>query len=206
VAREAITLRDVLPAVPDTAAGRSALEVATEYCSPALLNHCVRSYLWAAHLGAARDMSVDAELLYVAALLHDLGLLAQFDNHTLPFEVGGGHVAAVFAAGAGWPADRRRRVAGVIVAHMADSVDPGADPEGFLLERATAFDISGRAPEDFPADLRSAVLDRYPRLGLAAEFMACFEEQARRKPGSQAAAAVRSGVAARLAANPLEAR
>ena len=204
--RCAATVHDVLSDVPDTAACRSALEVATEYCSPALLNHCVRSYLWAAHLGAARAMSVDAELLYVAAVLHDLGLLAEFDNHVLPFEVGGGHVAAVFAAGAGWPADLRRRVAGVIVAHMADSVDPGADPEGFLLERATAFDISGRAPEDFPEELRAAVLDRYPRLELAAELIACLEEQARRKPGSQAAAAVRAGIAGRLAANPLEGR
>lgn len=192
--------------VPDTAACRSALDVAAGYCSPALLNHCVRSYLWAAHLGAARGMRVDAELLYVAAVLHDLGLLAEFDNHALPFEVGGGHVAAVFAGGAGWPAERRRRVTGVIVAHMADSVDPAADPEGFLLERATAFDISGRAPEDFPEELRFAVLDRYPRLDLAAQFLACFEEQARRKPDSQAAAAVRSGVAGRLAANPLEGR
>jgi len=194
----------VLPDLPDTPACRSALEVATEYCSPALLNHSVRSYLWAAYLGAVRAMSIDAELLYAAALLHDLGLLAEFDNHALPFEVGGGHVAAVFAAGAGWPPERRRRVAGVIVAHMADSVNPGVDREGFLLERATAFDISGREPQDFPDELRSAVLDRYPRLELAAEFIACFEEQARRKPGSQAAAAVRAGIADRLAANPLE--
>jgi hypothetical protein len=194
----------VLPDLPDSPACRSALEVATEYCSPALLNHSVRSYLWAAYLGAVRAMSVDAELLYAAALLHDLGLLAEFDNHALPFEVGGGHVAAVFAAGAGWPPERRRRVAGVIVAHMADSVNPGVDREGFLLERATAFDISGREPQDFPDELRSAVLDRYPRLELAAEFVACFEEQARRKPRSQAAAAVRAGIAGRLAANPLE--
>ena len=202
----AVTLHEVLPDIPDTAACRSALDVATEYCSPALLNHSVRAYLWAAHLGATGGMSVDAELLYVAAVLHDLGLLTEFDNHALPFEVGGGHVAAVFAAGAGWPAERRRRVAGAIVAHMADSVDPSADPEGFLLERATAFDISGRAPEDFPEGLRSAVLDRYPRLDLAAQFLACFEDQARRKPQSQAAAAVRSGIAGRLAANPLEGR
>jgi hypothetical protein len=50
------------------------------------------------------------------------------------------------------------------------------------------------------------VLDHYPRLELAAEFTACFEEQARRKPGSQAAAAVRAGITGRLAANPLEGR
>src|SRR5262245_55697763 len=103
-------------------------------------------------------------------------------------------------------AERRRRGGRVIVAPVADSVDPAVGPGGFLLERATAFDISGREPEDFPEELRTAVLDRYPRLELAAEFIACFEEQARRKPDSQAAAAVRAGIAGRLAANPLEGR
>jgi hypothetical protein len=196
----------VLPEVPDTAACRAVLRVVDLYCSPAMANHCARAYVWAAHLGTTRGMAFDAELLYVAAMLHDLGLVPEFDNHTLPFEVGGGHVAAVFAIGAGWPTERSRRVAEVIVAHMADSVDPDADPEGFLLERATAFDISGRAPEDFPDELRAAALERYPRLELAAEFLACFEEQARRKPDSTAAAAVRSGIAQRLAANPLERR
>ena len=196
----------MLPVVPDSAVCRYALEAATEYCSPALLNHSVRAYLWAAYLGDARGMDVDLELLYVSSLLHDFGLLTEFDNHALPFEVGGGHVAALFAAGAGWPAERRHRVGEIIVAHMADEVDPAKDPEGFLLECSTAFDISGRRPEDFPDDLQTAVLERYPRLTLASEFLACFEEQARRKPDSTAAAAVRSGIGDRLAANPLERR
>lgn len=196
----------MLPDVPQSPTCRFALEAATEYCSPALLNHSVRAYLWAAHLGAVRGIRFDAELLYVSALLHDFGLLTEFDNHTLPFEVGGGHVAALFAAGAGWPAERRHRVAEIIVAHMADAVDPAADPEGYLLECSTGFDISGRAPEDYPDELRAEVMQRYPRLDLASEFLACFEDQARRKPDSTAAAAVRSGIAARLEANPLEPR
>ena len=37
--------------VPATPACRAALEVATAYCSPALLNHSVRAYLWAAGYG-----------------------------------------------------------------------------------------------------------------------------------------------------------
>ena len=196
----------MLPDVPDTAACRSALEIVTEYCSPALVNHSARAYIWSAHLADTLGMSVDAELLYVAAMLHDVGLITAFDNHTLPFEVAGGHVATFFAAGAGWTVERRKEVAGAIVAHMANVVDPEQDPEAYLLERATGFDISGRASEDFPEPLQAAVLVRYPRLNLAAEFLACFEEQARRKPGSTAAAAVRSGIAGRMAANPLERR
>jgi hypothetical protein len=97
--------------IPVTPACRAALEVATAYCSPALLNHSVRAYLWAAGYGLAQDIAFDAELLYVSAMLHDLALLKEFDNHTLPFEEAGGHVAWVFGAAAGWPLERRRRAA-----------------------------------------------------------------------------------------------
>ena len=52
---------------------------------------------------------------------------------------------------------------------------------------------------------RAEVLARFPRLGLPAEFIAAFREQARRKPGCAAAAAVAGGMADRVAANPLDA-
>lgn len=191
-------------AVPDTAACSAALEVATAYYSPALLNHSVRSYLWAAAYGTANKIEFDAELLYVAAILHDLGLVEEFDNPSLSFEVSGGHLAWVFGAAAGWPAERRVRASDVIIAHMADDVDVEADPEGHLLELSTALDISGRSPDAIPAELRAEVLEQYPRLGLAEEFVECFKGQAARKPESSAAAALRSGIAARIAVNPLD--
>ena len=139
----------------------------------------------------SQGLEVDDELLYVAAVLHDLGLVAPFDSHRIEFEHAGGHVAWVFAAAAGWPVPRRRRVAEVIVAHMADAVDPDVDPEGHALEAATAFDISGR-DIGIPAALQAEVLAAHPRAGLAAEFTACFADQAARKPTGAAAAAVRS--------------
>ena len=144
----------------------------------------MRAYLWAAGYAATRGIAFDAELLYVSAMLHDLALVKEFDNHSVPFEEAGGHVAWVFGAGAGWPVARRRRAAEVIVRHMWDEVDVAEDPEGHLLELSTGMDISGRRTEDIPADLRRDVLARYPRLGLAEEFVACFRDQAARKPGA----------------------
>jgi hypothetical protein len=190
--------------IPATTACRAALDVATAYCSPALLNHSVRAYLWAAGYALERSIAFDAELLYVSAMLHDLALVKEFDNHTLPFEKAGGHVAWVFGAAAGWPLERRRRAAEIIVRHMWDVVDVATDPEGYLLELSTGMDISGRSTETIPPGLRAEVLARYPRLGLAEEFIAAFEDQATRKPQCLAAKFVRSGLAARLAANPLE--
>lgn len=163
---------------PESPVTLAALEVATRYCSPSLVNHSVRSYLWAAAYGLLHQIPFDVELLYVSALLHDLGLVSPFDSHAVPFEEASGHVAWVFGAGAGWPSARRERLAGIIVRHMGDDVDPEVDAEGHLLRIATGLDISGRGLEKWPADLRLEVLDRIPRLVLGEEFLRCFEEQA----------------------------
>jgi HD superfamily phosphodiesterase len=66
-----MTLDDLV--VPGTASAVAAQEVASAYQSPALLNHCVRAYVWAAAYGMARGIDFDPELLYVAAMFHDIG-------------------------------------------------------------------------------------------------------------------------------------
>jgi hypothetical protein len=189
---------------PDSPTARAALDVATTYCTPALLNHSIRSYLWAAAYGLDHGIDVDPELLYVAALFHDFGLLSEFDNHRVPFEAAGGHVVWVFAAGSGWPVARRVRAAEIVVHHMWDDIPAEVDPEGHLLARATTLDISGGGFDDWATPLQTEVVAAYPRLGLAEEFVACFVDQARRKPGDLAAISVRRGIAERIRANPLE--
>jgi hypothetical protein len=190
---------------PETPAASAALSVATRYYSPALLNHCVRSYLWGAKYATAHGIAYDNELYYVSALLHDIGLTEAFDSDGLPFEEAGGHLAWVFGIAAGWPAERAARAAEIIVSHMRDDVSPEADPEAHLLQIATSWEVVGRHPEEFPPEARAEMLVPYPRLGFGAEFLAHFENQARRKPGSAAAASVDKNVAGLIAANPLEA-
>ncbi|WP_405491919.1 HD domain-containing protein [Nocardia sp. NBC_00511] len=192
-----------LPEV-DTAAARAAREVARRYHSPAMFNHSMRSFHWATTLAHAEAITVDRELLYVAAAFHDIGLVREFDSYALDFEDAGGHVAMVFAAGAGWPAARAQRLHEIIVRHMCAAVDVDIDPEGHLLERATSVDISGHGVDLLSADTRATVLSHWPRLGLAEEFTRCFEHQAGRKPHSSPATALRNGLADKLRDNPLD--
>ena len=197
-----MTLDDLV--VPDTAASAAALEVASACQSPAFLNHSLRAYVWAAAHGMTRGIGFDPELLYVAALFHDLGLVPAFDSYAVPFEEAGGQVARVFAAGAGWPAERRERLAEVIIRHMWPQVDESVDPEGYLLARATKTEIIGTDLSDFPPGFRAEVLERHPRLDITGSFLACLEAQAKRKPDSSAAVSVRSGLSTRMAGNPLD--
>lgn len=192
-------------AVPDTPAARGARELMDEYHSPALRHHVQRSWLWAEAFAVIEGRTgVDHELLYAAALLHDIGLAPAFDNHLLGYEEAGGHVGEAMAAGAGWPAERRRRINEVIVRHNWPEVDPAFDLEGYLLETATGLDISGRRDAEIPLVFRREVLSVHPRLDLAEEFGAGVREQAHRKPHSIARGLIDGGLIDRIAANPLE--
>jgi hypothetical protein len=193
-----------MTAFPQTPAATAALSVATRFYSPALLNHCVRSYLWGATYGAAHGITFDDELYYVSAMLHDIGLTDPFDSHRLAFEEAGGDLAWVFGVAAGWPADRAARATEIIVLHMRDDVPSTIDAESHLLQVATSWDVVGRRPEEFSAEARTEILAGYPRQGFGSEFVACFEDQAGRKPGSAAAASIANNGAARIMANPLE--
>ena len=48
---------------PPTETARLSLEVAREWCSTALLNHYLRSWVWAKTLGESLGLTVDDELL-----------------------------------------------------------------------------------------------------------------------------------------------
>ena len=189
---------------PQTPAAIAALSVATRFYSPALLNHCVRSYLWGTTYATAHGVTFDDELLYVSAMLHDIALTDVFDSHRIPFEEAGGDLAWVFGVAAGWPADRAARATEIIVLHMRADVSAAVDPESHILQVATSWDVVGRRPEEFPAEARAEILARYPRQTFASEFTACFEDQAQRKPGSAAAASIANNGAGRIKANPLD--
>lgn len=191
--------------VPDTLAAHGALTLAREYQSPAITAHAMRSWLWAEAFARVDGVTgIDHELLYVSAVLHDIGTVEEFDNHTISYEHAGGHVGVALTAGAGWPRARRERVLEVIVRHNWPSVDASMDAEGHLLETATALDISGARPDALPADFVREVVAAHPRGALAAEFGACVLDQAARKPDTAARRLVDGGVVAKLAAHPFE--
>ncbi|MET8134321.1 MULTISPECIES: hypothetical protein [unclassified Streptomyces] len=50
----------------------------------------------------------------------------------------------------------------------------------------------------------SRAVPRYPRAGRSDEFLACFHDQAARKPQSSPAVSVRGGLDERVRANPLD--
>src|SRR5438309_1923098 len=70
---EALT-RLAMP-VPDSTVARRARELIADVAAPFLVNHSVRSYAWAVELARHDRLLFDPEILYVSAMLHDIGLV-----------------------------------------------------------------------------------------------------------------------------------
>lgn len=188
--------------VPDSEVCRDAEGLLRRTSQPALVNHCLRSYLWGAALADAEGVKFDPELLFVSAALHDLGLLPQFDTGAA-FEADSAAEARRFAADHGLVGGKALKVAEAIVLHMAPDVTLDHGHEAYLLWHATSIDVTGAGIERLSATTISQGMTAYPRLDFVKLFGQAFADQAGRKPSSSAAHAVRHGLLERLAACPL---
>src|SRR5512132_1237844 len=79
--------------VPDTRLAAAAEALAVRVSPSALVGHCRRTYAFGAALLDRQGRTFDAELLYIAAMLHDLGLTDEFEDGVTPFEKRGADVA-----------------------------------------------------------------------------------------------------------------
>jgi HD superfamily phosphodiesterase len=84
--------------IPDSKLAREATELVRDTESPLLFNHSTRVYYFGALAGARRGLKFDAELLYIGAMFHDMGLMPRSSSKADRFEVDGANSASVPAA------------------------------------------------------------------------------------------------------------
>ena len=186
---------------PDSRVVREAEELLREVIPGFLCNHSFRCYYYAAALGERDEISFDEELLYVAALFHDLGLVADYDTGAC-FEDDGAAACAAFAAARGWPERRCSAAAEAIRLHMAADIALGDGPEAVLLWHSTGFDVRGHRYSELSPDTIAGVLRAYPRLDFKEGFARLLADQAERKPRCAAARWVKQGGLEAIGAAP----
>ena len=189
--------------VPDSAAARAAEELATSAQPTALTNHGVRSYAWGALLGLSESRRFESEVLYVAALLHDIGLLESHDRGNV-FEEDGAAAARELLLEVGWDTDRADRAAHAIRDHW-DGPANEDEVESLLLAYGTSVDVGGWRVEEFDRDTFDDVVATAPRDGFKQQFIDLVEKQAAAKPWCHLAPRVASpGFAERILATPFD--
>ena len=94
--------------VPTSSVAHAAAELARDASPPFLFNHGARTFAWAVLIADKDRIAYDRELLYIGAILHDIGLTPSFDGPRC-FENEGGAAAAAFAPTTGTRGPTRPR-------------------------------------------------------------------------------------------------
>jgi hypothetical protein len=190
--------------VPDRDPARAAEELCREVSAWILYAHCLRSYLFAVLLGREDGMSHDEEALYVACLLHDVGLTPAYDDPIRPLEHVSADVAVSPASSRGWPTERQDNVHRAMVLHVAAEVAASESPESILLSAGVSCDVTGTRVEEVERRARDEILHRLPPGPFKRGFAGMMRREAARKPQCAAAALIDGGLLDRIAAAPFD--
>lgn len=168
----------------DTKIAKAADELSRNASPRYLYNHAVRTYLFGTLIGRAAGLKFDEELVYLASILHDLGLTERFVG-TKPFEIEGAIAAETFLRGQGLAPDKAAVVWDGIAMHPL-AISQYKRPEIKLVAAGAGADVVGAGLDNISPLDRNAVLDAFPRLGFKAEFVAtCADVVKRHSAGAK---------------------
>ncbi|WP_329063352.1 HD domain-containing protein [Amycolatopsis sp. NBC_01480] len=173
--------------IPDSKLATDAADFVRDTVSPLLYDHSVRVFLFGALQGERRELVFDAELLYVAALFHDIGLV---DGHRTDrrFELDGADEARRFllahdADSAADKAAERARIAWTAIAlHTTPEIPAHMEPEVALVTAGVEYDVLGIGYADLSAEARAAVVAAHPRPDFKRRILAAFTDGIRDRP------------------------
>jgi len=170
--------------IPDSLLAKEATEVLREYSTDLLFNHSVRVYLFAAEQGRQQELRFDAELLYVAAAFHDLGLIKKFSSQNERFEVDGANAARQFLVAHNIPEDQVQTVWQAIALHTTPGVTRYMASEVALLNSGVGLDVLGKGFDRFPSEVRDEIVARYPRTNFKQGMVQAMFDGFAHKPGT----------------------
>ncbi|HEX6450502.1 MAG TPA: HD domain-containing protein [Trebonia sp.] len=180
-------------ALPGTPLARAVLSLVTGAESRSIANHSIRSYLFArlvaGRIGMTDDRDYDDRLLFLACVLHDLGLAPE-GKHTQRFEVAGADAAAEFLTEQGLPAAEVDSVWEAIALHTTAQIAERRGPLCLLVREGIGVDFGGVAGPGLGLatitdEEGQAIHDAYPRLSMISSIVEAMATQAAKSPANR---------------------
>ena len=163
-----------------------AAQFASENYPPFLFNDCMRTYLFGAVAMQHHRSTYDIDNAFVAASLHDLGLLKTFASEQGPFEIDGADRAARLARESGASARNSADIWRAVALHDARfALVEHQNGTAMLVALGAGSDVLGPDPEMVGARRSAEIVAAFPRLAFKKHFTELLMDHCRRKPLSQ---------------------
>jgi HD domain len=185
-ATASFSANDLIPSiagitVPNTALTREATSIAQVTEPYEIFNHSRRVFLFAELLAKRTNRTHDVEAVYVASLLHDVGLTSRYMTDTERFEVDGANVARALLQRHNISKDRADVIWDAIALHDQGGIARWKQDEVALVNAGVTADFGGYLELLDPTQIRD-VLATAPRGGFVPAFLSAVAVVARRKP------------------------
>ena len=158
---ETISISGVM--VPDSTLAREATELVRGTEPTLLFNHSTRVYYFASLAGKRKKLKFDSELLYIAAIFHDMGLTPRYSSKSDRFEVDGANTARAFLRQHNISQPEIDTVWTAIALHTTPGIPQYMHPVVALLTNGVEMDSLGIAYSEFSDADREAIVAAYPR-------------------------------------------
>lgn len=177
---------------------------------PWLLRHGLRTWLFGRLLGQLDGVETDAETLYLACLLHDVGLT---DEYRIPggdsgsacrcFAAHGAHVSEEKLLQFGASPLLASEVADAIGMHLNSTVGVEHGGTAHLVNQGAALDVVGVRAADLGRTLISDVLAQHDRAGFADQLLGVIRVENKERPSARMASLFGVGMGQAIRLNPL---
>nr|WP_047169200.1 HD domain-containing protein [Sphingomonas sp. Y57] len=168
--------------VPDSKIARAATELVRDTENDLLFHHSRRVFFWGALTGERKGLRYDAELLYLGAMFHDMGLTQAHMSADLRFEVDGANTARAFMQSYHFAERDIEDVWTAIALHTTPGIPEHMRPTIALVTAGVEMDVLGINYHDFSHEQRDQVCACHPREpnfkeGIIANFAAGIEHK-----------------------------
>jgi hypothetical protein len=168
--------------VPDSRIAREATELILDTTTPLIYHHSRRVFLFGTLQSRVLGIEPDAELLYVAALFHDTGLVPPYRGKAQRFELDGADAAKSFLTTSGFSAAEADVVWTAIALHTTPEVPYKMAPVIAATTVGVETDVLGMRLDCLTQDEIDAVTTVHPRPNFKNEILQAFTEGFQDRP------------------------
>src|SRR5690242_13228129 len=168
--------------VPETAAVAEATRLVQQTISPLIYHHSRRVFFFGQIHAHRLGVTPDPELLYLAAMFHDTGLVMPFSDAEQRFEVDGADLGRKFLREHGFSTAAADTVWSAIALHTTPGIPGHMGPEIAAIHFGVLTDVVGFELDGLPTDQVAEILAIHPRGDFKNEFLVAYFNGFKNRP------------------------